>query len=566
MAIPSIDSSLLKLAPTFQTAIKAIIESESNPLKKVQTQKDQIDIRRAVYTDVKSNLDSLQSAIQALISSQASFGMNLVAKATVTPGTAGNTVLSVTTSEGAASADYDFSGYTGNTGIQLAKAESRASTVSTSADVALNKSGVIWLGGTGVAALGDFTSPSTAVTAAALGTVADGQRELGTGNYSVQIRDSGSERQFRLVNADGSAMSILSTSGSGYTSTWQTFTDGDYDSGRGLKLTLSSSGDVGSTSLPLYTAKGTSITISASDTQRNIAAAINSALQPEGRDFKASIVSNQLVLTGVQSGENHGLLFSDGDNLLGFGAALQIAQNAKFKVNGMDVSRSSNTNLTDVVDGVTLNLSSDAEGKTARLSVSASSDKATGLMTTLVSKFNTTFTHLSQKLASTSKTEGEKTTYTRGALSGDSTLSSFRNDMYFRMNRSYTNNGSFTRLEEVGLSFDKDMKLTFDSTKFNDALKNHSTDLTALLDTGLGEINSLVSRFSGSTGMASNTLAALDQQRASYDKRIAKYNEVLTARKQVLFNQYLGYQNQLTDYGYQQQMLDSIYGTTSASA
>ncbi len=566
MAITPIDSSLLKLAPTFQTAIKAIIESESNPLKKVQSQKDQIDIRRAVYTDVKSNLDSLQSAIQALISSQSSFGMNLVAKATVTPGTAGSTVLSATTTESAASADYDFSGYTGNSGIQLAKVESRASAVSTSSDVALNKSGVLWLGGTGVAALGDFTSPSTSVSAVALGTVADGQRELGTGNYSVQIRDSGSERQFRLVNADGSAMSILNTSGSGYTSTWQTFTDGDYDSGRGLKLTLSSSGAVGSTSLPLYTAKGTSVNISASDTQRTIAAGINSALQPEGRDFKASIVSNQLVLTGVQSGENHGLLFSDGDNLLGFGAALQVAQNAKFKVNGVDVSRASNTNLTDVIDGVTLNLSSDAEGKTARLSVSASSDKATGLMTTLVSKFNTTFTHLSQKLASTSKTEGEKTTYTRGALSGDATLSSFRNDMYFRMNRNYTNSGSFTRLEEVGLSFDKDMKLTFDSTKFNDALKNHSADLTALLDTGLGEINSLVSRFSGSTGMASNTLTALDQQRASYDKRIAKYNEVLTARKQVLFNQYLGYQNQLTDYGYQQQMLDSIYGTTSASA
>jgi flagellar capping protein FliD len=569
--ITSIDSSISKLAPTFQTAIKAIIESESTPLKNVQTQKDQIDVRRAVYTDVKSNLDSLQSAVQALISSQASYGLTMAARASVTPGTVGSTVLSANaTSASAAVADYEFSGYTGISGIQLAKAESRASTVSSSADIALGKIGTFWLGGngTGVATLDTFTSPSNSVTSAAIGTVADGQRELGTGNYSVQIRDSGSERQFRLVNADGSAMSILSASGSGlYTSAWQTFSDGEYDSGRGLSLTLDTSGDVGSTTLPLYTAKGVAISISESDTLRNITSAINSALQPEGRDFTASIVSNQLVLTGAQTGENHGLIYGDISNLFGFGDALQVAQNAKFKVNGIDVSRVGNTNLTDVIDGVTINLASDAAGKTARLNVSASSDNAAGLMTAFVTKFNAAFTHLSQKLASTSKVDATtgKTVYTRGVLAGETTLSSLRNDMYYRMNRNYVNDGSFKRLDEIGLSFDKDMKLVFDSTKFNNALKNHSTDLTALLDKGLGEINGVLSNYSGTSGSLSRSLTTIDEQRTSYDRRITKYNQVLTARKEVLFNQYSGYQDQLVQYNYQQQMVTAMYGSVNSS-
>ena len=50
-----------------------------------------------------------------------------------------------------------------------------------------------------------------------------------------------------------------------------------------------------------------------------------------------------------------------------------------------------------------------------------------------------------------------------------------------------------------------------------------------------------------------------------YDKRIAKYNDTLTERKKALFTQYLGYQNQLADYGYQQQMVTAMYGSVNSS-
>jgi flagellar hook-associated protein 2 len=555
--ISSIDSSILSLAPSLQTAIKAIIDSESAPLNRVQTQKDQIIVRRGVYTDIKANFDSLQSALQALISTQTTYGMNLVSKAAVIPGTAGTTVLSATTSESAAAAEYDI------VVTQLAKAQSKSTAAAFSPDVALGKSGTFWLGGNGTNAVS--LTPNDTVTGTIAGTIASGQRELGTGSYTLETRNSNGIRQFRLVNADGKAVSIRSQTGSSYTSDWQNMSDGSYDTGRGLNFTLNSLGATSSASLT-YTAAGTSITINSTDTLRNITSAINAASQPEGRDFKASIVANKLVLTGSQTGENHTMLFTDGVGL-GFGADLQPAQNARFTVNGMNVSRAANINLTDVIDGTTINLASDAEGKSARLSISATSDKAAGLMKAMVDKFNTTLTHLKDKLASTPSTNAEgKTTYTRGPLSGDLGFSGLRLDMINRINRNIINSGSFKNFAEIGISFDNDMKLTLDSSKFSDALKNHASDVTALLDTGLGDLNSLVSRYAGSNGSLASTLTTIEDQRKSYDKRIAKYNENLTIRKQTLYNQYLGFQTQIADYGRTAEWLGMITGTNISTS
>ncbi len=549
--ISSIDASMQNLAPTFQTAIKKIIESESAPLNRTQTLKNQLDVRRGVYNDIKTNFDALQSAVQALISTQTSFGLNLVSKASAVPAVAGTTVLTANiTNESAPAADYDF--YVS----KLAKAESRATAAVSSTDIALNKSGTFWLGGTGTAAVQTETAPgvyssfvpSSSVTDATTTSTASGQRELGAGNYAVQVRDLNGVREFRLVDQDGESVSIRATDGtSSYTSNWQKVVDGNYDTGRGQMLALNSHGTLDSTTFH-YTAKGASVVISAVDTLRTIAKAINAITQPDGHDVKASIVANQLVLTGAQTGVNHAMIFTDGASL-GFSTLLQTAQNAQFTINGMNVSAAKNTGLTTIVDGATISLAGDAEGKSARLSIGANADKAASLMNTMVNKFNTALTHLRDKLASTAKTEGDKTTYTRGPLTGDTTFSSLRTDLFYRMNRGNSNTGAFKRLEEIGLSFDKDMKMTLDSARFSEALKNHLADVTALLDTAMGGVNDVLARYTGSTGLLSKSLTSIDGQRKTYEQRIGKYNDTLTIRKQALYKQYLDYQNQLADLG-----------------
>jgi flagellar hook-associated protein 2 len=117
------------------------------------------------------------------------------------------------------------------------------------------------------------------------------------------------------------------------------------------------------------------------------------------------------------------------------------------------------------------------------------------------------------------------------------------------MSRSYTNSGNFKRLEDIGLSFDKDMKLTLDSTKFSDALKNNTSDVTALLDAGMGEMNTMISRYTGTSGLLTRTLSSIESQGKEYDQRIAKYNAYTETRKQTLYNQYSAYQAQLVDLG-----------------
>ena len=549
--VSSIDASLLNLAPTFQKTIKAIIEAESTPLKQTQARRDQLDVRRGVFTDIKTNFEALQSAIQVLISTQASFGLDLVSKPSVTPMLAGTTVLTASvTSENTSTGDYDFSV------SKLAKAHSRAAAAVSSPDLALKKSGTFWMGGTGTAALQTETAPgvygnfvpNSTVTAATTGAVASGQRELGEGNYTLQVRESAGVRQFRLVNADGNAVSIRSTDGtSNYTSEWQKMVDGTYETGRGQSLALSTVGNLESTTFH-YTAHGISIAIDNTDTQRTVVNSINGALQPEGHDFRASIIAGQLVLTGAQSGKNHAMIYTDGANL-GFDALLQLAQNAEFKVNGMDVSRAGNSGLTDIVEGATITFAGDAEGKSARLNISANADKAVGLMNTMVSKFNAALKHLTDKLASIPKTENGKTTYTRGPLTGDTVFSGLRTDLFYRMSRTQNNSGSFKRLDDIGLSFDKDMKLTLDSAKFTDAFANHTSDVKALLDVAIGNINGLFSRYTGSSGYLSTSLASIDNQQKGYDQRIAKYHDALTMRQQDLYKQYLEYQNQLADLG-----------------
>jgi flagellar hook-associated protein 2 len=538
-------AALNNLATTFRTQITTIMTAERKPVERVQTQRDQVDVRRGIYTDLKKNLDELQSSLKALISTDDAFTATPGVKPTVTPGTAGSTVLTATTETTSLAANYDF------VVTQLAKAQSKASTTFSSADIALGKSGTFWMGGTGTASASLTATDS--VTAATTGSIADGQHELGTGAYSVEVRDTGTTRQFRLVDADGNAVSISNTEGTAFTSGWQTMTDGTFDTRRGLSLAMNSEGALGSTAVS-YTAKGVSINISASDTLRNIASNINAASQPLGSDFRASVVGKQLVITGNNTGENHGMIFTDGAGL-GFGADLQKAQNALFTVNGMSLSRANNTNLTDVVDGATISLNSDAEGKSARLSIGADNSKVIAAMNSMVSKYNAAFSYLTSKTTVSSTSNGNSTTYTRGALSGDLVFRGLRLDMLNKMNRSYPNSGSLKHLEEIGLSFDKDLKLNLDASKFEAAYKSSPSDVTALLDSVMGGMEKMVSTYTGTSGSLQRNVNSMDDQIKQLDQRIERHNATLLVREASLISQYQQMQTLLADYGRQAQEL-----------
>ena len=559
-----IDAQIRKLAPSFQTAITTTIDAESVPLKKVQAESAALDIRRAIYTDMKSNFDSLKGFVEVLMSSKNASGLSLLPKISITPNSDGTSLFGATAKDSTLNGEYDIA----VTDLAKAQTTTFASGV-TSADTVLGKSGTIYLGGNGENSSVSGFSAGTSVTAALVtGTLATGQRELGGGSYSVEVRDNNGIRQFRLLNGDDSAVSILKADGSSATSDWQTMTTGVYDTGRGLKLALSTDGAVGSTALT-YTAKGTSIAVSATDTLRTIAAAINSATQPDGRDFKATIVANKLVLSGAQSGSNHSLLYTDGGGLLGSATILQAAQNSSFTVNNIAVSRATNSGLSDVIDGVTLSLvAKSTADKPAHLSIASNSEKAAMAITNLVGSFNNGLTQLTNKMAITSKIDSTtgKTNYTRGALSGETVFSSLRSELYSRVGRGYANSGSYKSLSEIGLTLDKNQQMVFDSAKFTTALQNHSSDVTALLETAMGQLSNTLGTYTGTSGALQRKMDSIDSQKKSYDQRIAQHTVSLTTRKETLYNNYLSMQSQLVELNYQSGMFNlMMYGVTPSS-
>ena len=211
-----------------------------------------------------------------------------------------------------------------------------------------------------------------------------------------------------------------------------------------------------------YTAQGASLDIAATDTLSNIVDKINNANYAVGQGVRASIVDKQLILTSQQSGTAYSVIAS-GDvlkslgvlnDLGGFKNQMQAAQNATFSVNDLPVERSSNTGLTDVISGVTLNLASDAQGKSATMLVSGDTTPQKNVLNDFLTKFNALTSYIGQKVSVTKNGDG---TYTRGALSSDPAMSSFRNDLFRMAGGSVSNKGTYRNLGDIGITISDSM-------------------------------------------------------------------------------------------------------------
>jgi flagellar hook-associated protein 2 len=314
------------------------------------------------------------------------------------------------------------------------------------------------------------------VTTSAAADVEAGKTGLGSGKYYVETRNDPDDGwQFRIVNDDGQAVSVKKGASSDYTTGWQAVPTGGgtYDTGRGFSMEFAASGytsasrGFGAAEIS-FIAKGAVIDIEASNSLVDIASKVNAAKYTEGNEVIATIVDNQLILSGKYSGDNRNIQVSDvSGSILAdlevyngstFLHQMQNSLSANFKVNGLDVKRSQNTGLTDVIHGVTLNLDKDSAGKTAVLNVTASTDSNKKQISGFVGEFNKLTKYLTDKIATTKKADD---TYTRGALAGDMVFSSLRYDLLRLPSAGYSNSGNLSRLRDIGITMDKDLKRGF---------------------------------------------------------------------------------------------------------
>lgn len=547
-------ATITALDSYFTTLISNLMSIERQPLERMTTQRDSFNVKRGAYSDLNTKLENLQDAVKALRSSTATTALTAGRSTNINPADSNTSVLTATASKSAIVGQYDLSV------TNLAKAQRRASAAQTSVDQALGKTGTFWLGGTGTANV-SLTGNAT-VTGAATSALASGQKELGTGTYSVETRDNDGVLEFRLKDGDGKALSI-SNGDDSTTTSWQKVTAGEYDTGRGVKLTFSGAGTPGSTTFD-YTAAGVGVAIEAGDSLLNIATKINAADQPVGRDVAASVVGKQLILTAAHTGTAHKMIYSDGVGLGFTTTDLQAAEDATFSVNDIDFTRSSNTGLTDVINGVTLNFTADAEGNSATLEVKSDMSTARTAVETFVKQFNDIQTYLQAKTAVSAVNDGQTLTYTRGTLADDYTFSSLRSELFSTFMTSSTNSGAYKNLRNIGLSINDNLQATIsDPDKLDDALENNLDDVVSLLDGMMTKFDTQLERFTGSsTGYLNQAMESIDRQISDLNDDISNTETRLEEKQSSLIDQYGALQTQLLTLSYMQQSWSSIYNST----
>lgn len=150
------------------------------------------------------------------------------------------------------------------------------------------------------------------------------------------------------------------------------------------------------------------------------------------------------------------------------------AQDAAFKVDGISVSKSSNT-VTDAIQGVTLNLLKTNSGSSATLDVTKDSAAVSGSVSAFVSAYNEVNKVIDNL------TSFDATTQIAGLLQGDSSTNLIQNRIRRTVGGTITSlSGSLTKLSDIGVSFQKNGTLSLDAGKLQTAIDNNFNDIAGL--------------------------------------------------------------------------------------
>jgi len=223
------------------------------------------------------------------------------------------------------------------------------------------------------------------------------------------------------------------------------------------------------------------------------------------------------------------------------GTEVQAAADALFSVNGLTVTRSSNT-VSDVVTGVTFVLlkEGDKDGvvestdASAKVTVSVDSSAIKTSIKNLVDNFNAV-----NKIVNDQFTLNPDTTR-QGALGGDASLRGVISRLRNELSTAGGIGVGFKYISDIGIKFQKDGSLTLDEAKLSSALEEDSTgvsNLFTLVQNGIGKripdsIDDYVSSVDGTLTFRQKGLRTsienIDKKVAREEARIAAMEERLT--------------------------------------
>ena len=279
----------------------------------------------------------------------------------------------------------------------------------------------------------------------------------------------------------------------------------------------------------------------------NIVAALQAALDTAvgaGKTVASLNSSNQLVVSSTSSGSlsqvtlssatgNTGLADIIG-NTTALSAPRQMTQtlapvNALLTIDGTTVTESSNI-ITNAIQGVTLNLLKiSAVNTPTTLTIASDNSGLSTKVGSMVTAYNTLQTMLASVLAY------NPTTGQAGALQSEGTVRSIQAQLRTAMQTMVGGNINLSGLADIGVAFQQDGSLSFDSTKLQTVLSDPTKNLSDFFigPNGSGgvadKLNSVLNGIVGSGGSLAARTTNLNQAMTKNTNEIAAMEVRMTA-------------------------------------
>lgn len=442
------------------------------------------------WQDFNSRLSSLQTTASAL--TQAGTFKTV-------SGTSTNVLAaSFTANAGATLGDHSL------TISQLAQAQKVVSTGQSSGSIALGLAGTFNLNGKSITARASDTLADIAVKVNAAGAgVSASVVHVGTNDFRLTLTGTATGAANAFSAADSGGDTVLAKLGvvSGAPAIRQTITPAPGQTGA-ASLALGSATQTIANVLGLpaspppahspVTINGTSVDIDLSaDSLSSIANKINGAqiagvsaqvvAVPDANGSVNAGSKQQLQISSSTQDANGNAVppaFGDSAQILatlgvvqqGYTNVIGTAKDAKFNLDGLDLTRSSNI-VSDAVPSATIKLLSGnaATPTTTTLSVAQNTDSVVASVANFVNAYNgiQNFVTL-QNQFTPSSTSANGTTAATSPLFGNSTVASIQNTL----NQALSAVSGNTTLEDIGVTYDNTGKLKLDTNVLTTALQN----------------------------------------------------------------------------------------------
>jgi len=308
-----------------------------------------------------------------------------------------------------------------------------------------------------------------------------------------------------------------------------------------------------------FTINGVQVSATATDSldtiRDNINAAVTSAIDAAtlttDKSFTASIIDGYLVIAADSTGQDYRLTATDDTGTVlqslgvlngsgGWANQLQDGIYANFTLNGITITRNSNTDITDVVNGMTLNL---VAAGSATLTVAPDTSSATTKINTFISKLNDLTSWLAAKTGNTKGTDG---TYTRGVLASNIGLHNLRRTIVQTVFSTWSAapaTATYTRLDQLGIELGDQLSVSLaDSSKLSTGMSNQYSEVVDLFDAVMTNVSNLLSPYTqGTDTLVDKMKSAADSALTSQDNKVTKL-EASAARREELIRNQIAYQ------------------------